>query len=96
MEDKKNIKTKNYAYNYGEDEEKKQKKKNDQIFYFGSFIILLIGILLYYLMENFYVPYSEIIPSSKIKKSLSDKSDYKLIKLHTGLEILFVDKIWES
>ena len=90
MEDKKNIKTKNYAYDYGEDDEKKQKKKNDQIFYFGSFIILLIGILLYYLMENFYVPYSEIIPSSKIKKSLSDKSDYKLIKLHTGLEILLI------
>lgn len=92
MEDKnkKNLKKIEKFFEDGEEEEKKQKKKNDQIFYFGSFIILLIGIILYYLMENYYVSYSEIIPSSNIKKSLSDKSDYKLIKLHTGLEILLI------
>ena len=90
MEDKNNIKARNRIYDYGEDEEKKQKKKNDQIFYIGSFIILLIGIVFYYLMENYYIPYSEVIPSTKIKKPLSDKSDYKLIKLHTGLEILLI------
>ena len=78
-----------YFYNY-EKEEKKRKKRNDQIFYYGSFLILLFGILIYYLIEKFYVSYTEIIPSSNIKKSLSDKRRYKLIKLHTGLEILLV------
>ena len=87
-EKKEYFKNDNY-YDY-EKEEKKRKKRNDQIFYYGSFLILLIGILLYYLIEKFYVPYIEIIPSSKIKKSLSDKSEYKLIKLHTDLEILLI------
>ena len=81
---------KNNDFNFGEEEEKKIKKRNDQIFYFGSFIILLIGIMFYYLIEKFYVSYTEVIPSSKIKKSLSDKNSYKLIKLHTGLEILLI------
>ena len=80
----------NYMYYNYEKEEKKRKIKNDRIFYFGSFFILLIGIIIYYLIDKFYVPYTEIIPSLNIKKSLSDKSNYKLIKLHTGLEILLI------
>ena len=92
MEDKNketnNIKNYDY-YNY-EKEEKKRKIRNERIFYFGSFFILLFGIFLYYLIDKFYVSYKEIIPSSNIKKSLSDKNNYKLIKLHTGLEILLI------
>ena len=74
-----------------EKEEKKRKKKNDQIFYIGSFLILLIGIIIYYLIDKFYVSYTEVIPFLSIKKSFSDKNNYKLIKLHTGLEILLIN-----
>ena len=77
-------------YDEYEKEDKKRKKRNDQIFYYGSFFILLMGIFIYYLIEKFYVAYIEIIPSTKIRKPLSDKSAYKLIKLHTGLEILLI------
>ena len=93
MDDIKNKREKNLNYNYFEyeKEEKKRKKRNDQIFYYGSFLILLLGIFLYYLIEKFYVPYKEIIPSSNIIKSLSDKSNYKLIQLHTGLEVLLIN-----
>ena len=89
MKDKKYMHKKDHFFDDGE-EERKQKERSDQIFYIGSFIILLFGIILYYLMEKYYISYSEIIPSSNIKKPLSDKSDYKLIKLHTGLEILLI------
>ena len=93
MDENKDKKEKSPKFNYidYEKEERKRKKRNDQIFYYGSFLILLLGIFLYYLIEKFYVPYKEIIPSSNIKKPLSDKNNYKLIKLHTGLEILIIN-----
>ena len=92
MEDKnfKKQPNKNDSFYDYEKEEKKRKKRNDQIFYYGSFLILLIGIIIYYLIEKFYDSYTEVIPSLNITKPLSDESTYKLIRLHTGLEILLI------
>ena len=92
MDKNKQKQDKNFNYNYSnyEAEVKNMRRKNDNIFYFGSTLTLLLGILIYYLIEKYYVSYKEIIPPSEIIRPLSDKRSYKLIKLHTGLEVLLI------
>ena len=71
--------------------EKKLKEKNDKICMYGSIMILITGLLIYFLMKKTNILFTEIIPSHQIKKPLYDKKNYKLLKLRTGTEVLLIN-----